>query len=294
MSVEGRCELNGLWTLFLALSLTLTFLLLLLWFKFKNSKRRLWAALKEPVVKGRHGERLAELSEQNCSKRMVFLHHSVGQGILYTGGLFESLLGLDILTGSATYGDEIGEKTDMCDWLPKFRNSMNLILSFQNHPNRYYPDNLTNDIIMFKSCFPNSNIIKNGGTSGDAESCKRTISNYQAVFISLKEEFRKFPDKLFIYLTSPPIAPEATTSENAARTRRFSTWLMNAYLPLYHRETGLSNFLIFDLFDVLADEENYLRKEFRVHQKGDSHPNEKGYRKAAEMLLEFFKKIELG
>ena len=226
--------------------------------------------------------------DESASIRMIFMHHSVGRGLLERGKLREQLLNRGILVKGASFGDELGEDTDMNFWLEKFRNKMPQILSFQAHPNQYRTDSITNDIVMFKSCFPNSDLVAEGDMPGDPNVPVRSIANYKALFGELKKEFTKYPNTLFIYLTSPPLVPELTTSENAKRARTFNSWIVNEFVPAYKRETGLSNFAAFDLHAVLADSDNVLKAEYRQNIEGDSHPNTKASRAAVEALLRAF------
>ncbi len=226
--------------------------------------------------------------DETASDRIVFMHHSVGRGLLERGKLREQLLNRGILVKGATFGDELGEDTDMNFWLNKFRRQMPQILSFKAHPNQYRTDSVTNNIVMFKSCFPNSDIVSDGPEPGDPAVPTRTIANYKALFGELKKEFAKYPNTLFIYLTAPPLVPESTTPENARRARAFNTWAVNEFVTAYRQETGLNNFAAFDLFAVLADSDNVLKVEYRQNIEGDSHPNTKGSRAAAEAFLRAF------
>jgi len=226
--------------------------------------------------------------DETASARMIFLHHSVGRGLLERGKLREQLLNRGILVKGATFGDELGENTDMNFWLEKFRTRMPQILSFKAHPNQYRSDSITNDVVVFKSCFPNSDIIADGAEPGDPSVPMRTIANYKALFAQLRQEFAKYPKTFFIYLTAPPLVPELTTPVNAKRARTFNTWVVNEFVPAYKRETGLDNFAAFDLFAVLADNDNVLKAEYRQDIEGDSHPNTKGSRVSVEAFLKFF------
>ncbi|UCD64230.1 MAG: hypothetical protein JSW34_01990 [Candidatus Zixiibacteriota bacterium] len=236
-------------------------------------------------------EDLTETLDRMYSNRMIFLHHSVGRGILYEGGLRDSLLEMGVLVKGATYGDEIGEKTDIGDWAGKFASDMDRILDFKAHPNRYYSGSLSNDVIMFKSCFPNSNIQADGTLPGDPSGTERTTANYKAAFERLAETMKDYPDKLYIYVTSPPLVPESTTPENARRAKEFNAWLQGEYLAAYTKDTGFSNLAIFDLFGVLADESGMLKAEYRRPTPGDSHPNKLGNEVAASRFMEFFRPL---
>jgi hypothetical protein len=220
-------------------------------------------------------------------KRSVFLHHSAGESLLTAGNLRNRFLEMGILVKSATYGDEIGEDTDMNHWVSKFQNSMPDILRFKSHPNMYN-DDIFNDIVMFKSCFPNSDITAEGSLPGDPSSPEKTTANYRAAFEQLKDEFKKYPDILFVYLTAPPLIPELSTAENAGRAREFNNWLVDKFVEAYREETGLNNFVIFDLFDCLAGDDNFLKREYQRDIPGDPHPNAKGSLAASEKFIEFF------
>ncbi|NOY88703.1 MAG: hypothetical protein GXO93_04825 [FCB group bacterium] len=219
-------------------------------------------------------------------KRLVFIHHSVGQNWINDGGLKDSLMELGISVQSATYGYDIGEKTDINDWLPKFENNLDKIFKFDNLAPHNQNDTLENEIIMFKSCFPNSDIISEGGKNGNPYDTTRTIANYEATFDSLKNIFSQHPRKLFIYVTAPPLVPLRTNPENAARARKFNNWMKTEFLKKYQEETKLDNFLVFDLFDVLADKNNVLKSEYRRNDR-DSHPNAQASKAATKAFLKF-------
>jgi len=219
-------------------------------------------------------------------KRLVFIHHSVGQNWINDGGLKDSLMELGISVQSATYGYDIGEKTDINDWLPKFENNLDKILKFDNLAPNNQNDTLENEIIMFKSCFPNSDIISEGEKNGNPYDTARTITNYEATFDSLKNIFSQHPRKLFIYVTAPPLVPSRTNPENATRARKFNNWIKTEFLKKYQEETKLDNFLVFDLFYILADKNNVLKKEYR-HNDRDSHPNAQASKTATKAFLKF-------
>ncbi|MCD6162122.1 MAG: hypothetical protein J7K40_06885 [candidate division Zixibacteria bacterium] len=239
----------------------------------------------------KHLEKLTDILDNKYPKKMVFLHHSVGSGILYEGGLQDSLLEMNILVKSSTYGSEIGEHTDMCYWLPKFQNDMDKIIKFKSHPNKYYTDGSSNDIVMFKSCFPNSFIAGEGHEPGNPLSNERTIANYKAVFNQLRNEIAKNNDKLFIYLTAPPLVSDGKSFQEANRAREFNNWLINDFLPDYKKSTGFDNFAIFDLFNALAGSDNFLKAEYCVNRKGDSHPNTKANKEVAAKFMQFFRPV---
>lgn len=264
-----------------------------LFFAYKYRKQGYTvSALQDAVIgAGKVVNDLTDRVENGYKHRMLFVHHSVGEGILDQGGLRDSLLNMGIFVKGATYGDEIGQRTDVCDWYPKFKTDIQKLFVFKNHPNQYYKDGRVNDVIMFKSCYPCSKIGSEGTSPGNPNNREYTTENYKAVFEELSKEFRKYPNKLFIYVTYPPLVEPETNPEAAARAREFNAWLMKDYLPRYQSESGMRNFVVFDLFDVLANSNNVLRDEYRRPDQSDSHPNELGYKQGAIRFLEFFRPV---
>ena len=218
--------------------------------------------------------------------KLIFLHHSCGENWL-NDGLRQTLQERGLGVHDATYGDVIGEDTDVCHWFPKFRDSLGLIFTFDKHSDTYYSDASQNDIVMFKSCFPNSDIVSDGDPeTATAEDCEKTIASYQATFNALSEIFAAHPDKLFLIVTAPPLLPSETKPANALRARQFNTWLLTDYLEQYREKFGLANVAVFDFFGVLADQRGFLRKEL-ASGAGDSHPNAIGNDKATQAFLPF-------
>ncbi len=219
-------------------------------------------------------------------KKMVFLHHSVGRNWL-NDGLREELMSKGIAVQSITYGDDIGEETDMNNWVPKFEKNLDQIFNFgYNDPSSQH------DIIMFKSCFPNSDIVGAGAKTGNPYQAEKTVSNFHAVFDSLKAVFSAHPEKQFIYVTSPPLHKLKTNSENASRAREFSNWISNDFVKRYKEETGFDNFIVFNLFDVLANDQNVLKENYS-DREGDSHPNLIANQAASKAFMSFLSEHNL-
>ena len=226
----------------------------------------------------------------------LFIHHSVGRNWL-NDGLRASLQDptknkYTFRVHDATYGDEIGQATDVCDWYPKFRDDMKKVRTFDKHPNIYYKTpGRYNRIIMFKSCFPNSGISSVGTPPGNPTDCRHTIWNHKAAYNACANIFKKYPHTLFVAVTAPPLNPYSTNKADAARAREFHNWLKTTWVQDYRKNTGLWNVVTFDLFDILANppnhptEPNMLRKEYR--SGGDSHPTKPGNIAATKAFIPF-------
>jgi len=231
---------------------------------------------------------LLNQTNQHCDQRLVFIHHSVGNNWLLEGELWANLVTLGIGVQSASRGTEVGQDTDMNHWLAKFENQSDDIIHFDAHAPGHRSDAYENDIIMFKSCYPNSNIVSEGAEIGDPHSPEKTISNYRATFYGLQKVFARYPEKIFIYVTAPPLVPSRTTTENADRARTFNDWVKAEFVAGYRSETGLDNMFVFDLFDVLVDSSGVLKNEYRRTER-DSHPNARGSLAATDAFLEFLR-----
>jgi hypothetical protein len=115
-----------------------------------------------------------------------------------------------------------------------------------------------NEIVMFKSCFPNSDLYGNPNDDPASEpNDEFTVSNAKAVYNKLLTYFRTRQDKLFIVITAPPMAQseyqpgDQTPAERAANARAFNNWLMdeqNGWLKDY----PYNNVAVFDYYNVLT------------------------------------------
>ena len=138
-----------------------------------------------------------------------------------------------------------------------------------------------NTIIMFKSCYPCSDV---GGSMNDE----------QAVYESLLPYFSAHPGKLFILVTPPPMI----SISYPAVTRALCDWLCD-------RETGwlsaytAENVYVFDFYNVLTHPDAHHRfidgQEEHVSiegadtlyydSDGDDHPNQEGNQKATREFI---------
>ena len=249
---------------------------------------------------------------------MVFIHHSVGGVWLEEHGLGDALLAKDYIEEmhDITYGTTVapdpgrpaslvpfggtpGDHTKMMHWILWF--------------NDYFQGIRTHDcasgynrIIMFKSCFPASEIWWDGYVPGDPFHSMRTMTNYKAIYRHpdgpghtytrdgytykpLEDIFAENPDVLFIPVTAPPrhygpvepISDEVDDPDAIAhRGRMFCEWLINEWLPGYNAaHPGLNNVAVFDWFDFLAYPDDHPEHPNRLKEEygggsGDSHPNE--------------------
>ncbi len=233
---------------------------------------------------------------------LVFIHHSVGQNWLdhslrgaleakaYIDQVNEITYGTVVLpdTGRPASLDAVpGDSTDMNTWLLWFNDYKTHVQS--------YPSSSVNTIVMFKSCFPNSDTTSDGTEPGDPFG-DLTLANLKALYRHpggagrsygangqfyhpLEDVFAANPDTLFIAVTSPPLNNSSTDNNAAHRARLFNNWLKGTWLPAYNAaHPGLKNVAVFDLFNELANGDGVSHpnrlKSIYGGATDDSHPND--------------------
>jgi hypothetical protein len=199
--------------------------------------------------------------------RIIFLHHSVGEGLIDQGGVREGLSDLGYEFSDHGYnGDGLrladGSYTGTNFDVPDDNTDPDGLAAIFAQPLHDPPDNtfshlMQYDVILTKSCFPTSNI------GDDAQ-----LAEYQSYYLSMRDRMDTLPSKLFILVTQPPQVPGSSDPAEAARARTFAQWLASdEYLA------GHPNVRVFDFFDRLAGPDNFLHPEYRVDDT-DAHPNE--------------------
>lgn len=233
--------------------------------------------------------------------KLIFIHHSTGENWLSdeNGRLGMILRDNNYFVSDTNYGwgsDAIGDKTDIGQWWLWFRgpdssNYLNSLYS-ENGQNCQY-SRLTNnpggenEIIMFKSCFPNSALqgnpsdpippISSNPLKGEAAGSEiNTVANAKGIYVDLLEYFKTRPDKLFIVITAPPLSDPS----NAGNARSFNQWLVNDWLKDY----PYKNVVVFDYYSVLTNGGNTLAYPSSI---GDDHPSQEGNLKATREFINF-------
>ncbi|MEW5868085.1 MAG: carbohydrate binding domain-containing protein [Chloroflexota bacterium] len=239
--------------------------------------------------------------------KLIFIHHSTGENWLTDGyGDLGVTLGQNnYFVSDTNYGwgpDAIGDRTDIYNWPEWFRGPEGPryleALYNESGQNSGYTRTLPdpggeNQIIMFKSCFPNSNLEGNPDdppAPGDG----LTVSNAKYVYNDLLNYFVTRPDKLFVVITAPPVQDPSY----AANARAFNNWLMQDWLQ--ENNYPLNNVAVFDFYNVLSDPNNHHRfingdiEWINSNGRGtsaypssgdDDHPSVAGSRKATDEFV---------
>ncbi|MBU4233674.1 MAG: hypothetical protein KKD99_00520 [Proteobacteria bacterium] len=278
--------------------------------------------------------------------RLVFIHHSVGENWLNpdleSGGALFTVLNDNQYFVSDTYygwgpedpdlGDNIGSRTDIGNWYNWFlgphsgTNLPPLYTQTGSFPHPEWVNSMPdpnpggqNEIVMFKSCYPNSAVLSGNPTDpprqsspgdpnpiwgrSEGESEFYTVSNVKGMYRDLLSYFATRQDKLFILITSPPVHPgEETIPGSINLARAINTWLVYHWLDDY----PYNNVAVFDFFNVLtsnggetfindlgaaAGNHHRLRHgqvrytiqtggNYSAYASGDSHPTAAGGQKA--------------
>lgn len=211
---------------------------------------------------------------------MVWLHHSTGDALL-KGGLLDALKADGVVFHDINYeeaavdGYVVGDHTDIPEW-PKTFNTpkyFDVVKSWELAGKKPH-----HDIVMFKSCYPNSDI------TSDA-----MLDEYKKYFNELIPTFRANPDILFIGMSTPPLVAAKTSPEAGARARKWSQWVTSEFAR------DLKNVKVFDLFDALAiasdkPDANTLVPQFATGSK-DSHPSPEGAQAVTRLFIPWFNRV---
>ena len=211
---------------------------------------------------------------------IIFMHHSTGENLIWQGGVREGLTEHGYTFWDHGYNDNgltgpdgintginwdvPGDNTDPDGWYETFQQPVT------DPPSNTFSHMLQHDVIIFKSCFPSSHIYD-----------EDMFETYQHYYLTIRDVIDQHPDKLFIPWTTPPLVPNETDAEAAARARRWAAYLVSdEYLE------GHPNIAVFDVNSLWSDENGYLRAEYRMNE-WDSHPNEYANQTVGPMFVEF-------
>jgi len=236
--------------------------------------------------------------------KLIFIHHSTGGNWLAddNGGLGAALMNNNYFVSDTNYGwgpNAIGDRTDIPDWTEWFRSSdtttyMSALFN-ESGQNSSYTRTLAdpggeNEIILFKSCFPNSALEGNPDDPPSADGWL-TVGHAKYVYNEILQYFATHPDKLFVVITAPPLSD----STYAANARAFNQWLMNNWLAGY----GINNVVVFDFYNVLTGPGNHHRyfggtiqhvftpgMDTLYYPSGDDHPSAAGNQKATAEFIQ--------
>jgi len=232
--------------------------------------------------------------------QLIFIHHSSGSNWLKDdiGGLGIALRDNNYFVSDTNYGwgpNQIGNRTDIGHWWEWFLDPqrsplyLNALFNESEQNTKYsrlqMPSPRENEIILFKSCFPNStlkgdltapipSIERNPIRGQKAASVPPDPKNFKRYLIHRAKSLAKtvvgrnknekaytvanakgiYMELLSFFLKNPNkmfvaiTAPPLAYSLVAPNTRGFNLWLVNDWLANY----PLKNVAVFDFYNVLT------------------------------------------
>ena len=237
--------------------------------------------------------------------KLIFIHHSTGENWLTDGygDLGRALEADNYFVSDTNYGwgpDGIGDRTDILNWPEWFRAPESerylAALYAESEQHSSYTRDLSdpggeNEIVMFKSCFPNSELEGNPDDP-PAPDGGLTVGHAKYIYNDLLNYFATRPDKLFVVITAPPLQDPTY----AANARAFNTWLMQDWLA--ENDYALHNVAVWDFYNVLTGADHHHRyhdgavehsfqtgQNTLVYPSDDDHPSPAGSRKATDEFV---------
>jgi len=240
----------------------------------------------------------ADSTPPNKTVKLIFIHHSTGGNWLAdpsdyqpSGGLGKALRDNNYYVSATNYGwglNSIGDRTDIPNWPEWFtgpnRNRYLQQLFLETGQNvgdfgawsRLAVDpGGDNEIVMFKSCFPNSDMY--GEATDQAydqpNDWELSVANAKAVYNRILTYFAIRQDKLFVVITAPPLAAadyssgDLTPAKRAANARGFNNWLVKDWLKNY----SYRNVAVFDYYNVLTSNGGNVNRNDAGAETGNHH-----------------------
>jgi hypothetical protein len=246
--------------------------------------------------------------------KLIFIHHSCGGNWLAdetpdapSGGLGAALMENNYYVSATNYGwgpNGIGDRTDIPHWPEWFTGPDSAAIlaalyaetgqnvgGFGEWQRLAEDPGGENEIILFKSCFPNSDLDGNPDDPAHPQPIdgELSVANAKAGYNDILTYFETRTGKLFIAVTAPPLVVSATTPDRAANARAFNNWLVHDWLTDYPH----ANVAVFDYYNVLTHRDHHHEvvdgqvqhvadagSNVAAYPSGDSHPNSVGQRKA--------------
>jgi hypothetical protein len=239
----------------------------------------------------------------NCDKsnkemgKIIFLHHSTGWNVWLgrTNRYIYKLTGKsDVKTHFKFSGIKVTESYNIAErFFPKATP-----YGWNNYPFDYYNiwvkhsgekpyleeptlEILTSeyDVVIFKHCFPVSNILPDIGKA-DINSDEKRLENYKLQYAALKGKMHEFPEVKFILWTPAVRVKNQLSQEEAERTYSFYKWIIDEW-----DEKG-DNIFIWDFYSYETEGGLYLLDKNAV-SSNNSHPNVEFSTKMAQVFAKF-------
>jgi len=134
-----------------------------------------------------------------------------------------------------------------------------------------------NQVIIFKHCFPVSNIEADMETA-QIDSDVKTVSNYKLQYAALRDKLHEFPQTKFILFTGAALTESSVSEDEARRAQAFFQWVKEEW------DLSGDNIYLWDLYSLQTEGGLYLKAEYAASEY-DSHPNEAFASTVAPLLV---------
>ncbi len=204
--------------------------------------------------------------------KVLFIHRSVGQGIISKGEL------RTLLQPSVMF-DDFNNNTGVLTQHSK-KTSLGMLKALGNDTTpsdlerlfTQWPEILDNyDLVAIRSCYPNSHIK-------DADQLEKIKAMYTRMIDCVRAH-----QKHLLIVTTPPLRPGFTNNREISHADALAMWLV--------AQTS-EQVTVFDLRHLLS-EEGVLKRMYRSWMPWDNHPNRHGYRASAKKFAAIINQISL-
>lgn len=236
---------------------------------------------------------------------VIFLHHSTGGNVYNEGNVPEYISDYNTQNSTSIQISERAYPNSPYPWDNYAYDYWNLWVNMDCDNASDGTECLesiatSNDIIIFKHCYPGAAILTDNG-EGDVSSSMKTLANYKLQYRALREKMDELPNNKFIVWTLAPLHRLSTDTDQAARAGEFVAWVKNEWLQEDSKEHP--NIHIFDFFGITAEQDEAPENGFRFslkyeyersHESGDSHPNTLANETAGPLLAQFIIDLATG
>jgi len=234
-------------------------------------------------------------SIKNCN--ILFLHHSTGY-LIYHGGNPPNMIKRKLFPN----------KSFVSNWFCNYNkdNNTNYKITnrffpkstpygWKNYPYDYYNIWVKNggnnpylneptleiltkqyDLIIFKHCYPVSN-IEDDINIPEIDSPEKRIENYKLQYLALQKKLHEFPNTKFLIWTGAIQVKNSLTYKQSLNAKNFFEWVLNDW------GASNDNIYIWDYYSLATEGDLYLKDD---HAKNiyDSHPRNSFEQKIAPMF----------
>jgi hypothetical protein len=132
-------------------------------------------------------------------------------------------------------------------------------------------------VIIFKHCFPVSNIQPNLD-SADINSDYKSLANYKLQYLALRDKLHEFPNTKFILFTGAVQVKAQIKEDEALRAHEFSKWVVEEW------DLADDNIYLWDFYKLETEGGLYLKDNY-AYSSNNSHPNGEFASKAVQLLF---------